>query len=141
MLVQHQVAAHMHAPERHRLRHRPLHAAACRRNGDPCRRPPEGRGRIVVLMVRIRVHVARDPRGIGRRAQPHHFCVEAHRHVHRITSGHEKQRIPLRPKLVVLLDCVHRIDLLLDRLRWHRRIEDQHIGSELRLRALRRKRR
>jgi hypothetical protein len=87
------------------------------------------------------MHVARNPSRIGRRAKPYQLGVEAHRHVHRIVSGQEQQRIPLRPKLVVLLRCIHRIDLLLDRLRWHRRIEDQYIGSKLRLGTLRRKRR
>jgi hypothetical protein len=37
----------------------------------------------------------------------------------------------------VLLYRIHRIDLFLNHLRWHRGIEDQNIRSERRLRALR----
>ena len=101
--MQHQVAAHVHAPQRDSLRDRPLHGATRRHDREPFRSSPEGGRRIVVLMIRIRVHVARNPRGIGRRTQPYHLGVEAHRHVHRIVPGQEQQRIPLRPELVVLL--------------------------------------
>src|SRR5580658_9850225 len=68
ILVQDQVAAHMHTPQRYCLRDRPLHRAARWRYREPFRSSPEGRRRIVMLMIRIRMHVARDPRCIGRRA-------------------------------------------------------------------------
>ncbi len=136
MLVEDQVASHVHAPQRHRLRDGPLHRAARRLYREPFRSSPERRRRVVVLMIRICVHVACNSRCVRRRAQPHHLGVESDRNVNRIASGRKQQRIALRAKLVVPLRRIHRIDLLLDRLRCHRRIENQNIGSELRLRAL-----
>jgi hypothetical protein len=57
----------MHAPQRHRLRDRPLHRAARRPYREPFRSSPKGRRRIVVPQARIRMHVARNPRRFGRR--------------------------------------------------------------------------
>ena len=82
VLVEHQVATHMHAPERDRLRDCPLHRATRRLYREPFRLSPESRSRIVVLMIGIRMHVARNLRCIGRRTEPHHLCVEAYRNVH-----------------------------------------------------------
>ena len=73
----------------------------------------------------------------GDHAQPHHLGVEAHRHIYGIVSRQKQKRIALRPKLVVLLHRIYGIDLLLDHLGRHRRIEDQYIRAELRFPALR----
>ena len=133
MLVQHQVSADMHPTERHRLRDRPLHRASRWSDGESRSSPPESRRRIVVLVGGVGMHVAGDARGVGRSAQPDHLGVEADGHIDRIVARQEKERVALRPEFVMLLRGVYGVDLLLNRLRRHRGIEDQDVGPEWRL--------
>ena len=66
MLVENQIAPHMHTPERHGLRNGPLHRSTRRRDGESFSSPPECGGRIVVVMAGVRMNVAADVNRIRR---------------------------------------------------------------------------
>src|SRR4051794_19173609 len=132
LLMQHQVAKYVHAPERHRLRYRPLHGATGWRDSQTLKSAPERAGRIVARKAGIGMYVADNVNGLGNIAETHHLCVETNRDIDPILAGQKEEGVAVRAEFAVLLPRVDFVDLLLNLRCGHGGIEHQNIWAELR---------
>ena len=133
LLVEHQVAKHVHAAEGYGLRDGPLHSAAGRRNREPFGGAPERASGVIAGQAGVRVDVAGNVNGIGRGPDADHFRVEADGHVHVVLAGEEEQCVARRAEFAVLLNGVDLVDLPLDFGNRHQGIEDEDVWPEIRL--------
>ncbi len=85
--------------------------------------------------ARVRMNVADDVNCIRSRTKPQNLRIKTDRHIDVIFAGQEEQRIPCGTEFAVLFNAVDLVNLLLDRIGGHRRIEHQNIRPKVWMRA------
>src|ERR1035437_2119930 len=78
------------------------------------------------------MHIARDVYIVGRCPQSQNLSVVPNGDIHFVGARQEEQGVARGAELAILLDAVNLVDLLLDRLRRHGRVEDEHVGPKIR---------
>src|ERR1035438_203097 len=130
--MQNDAALNVHPAEGRGLRDRPLHRTPSWCYREALDGSPEVDRGIVAFAQAVSVNIAPYVDAVRRRAQANHFGVVADRHVHVVLAGEEKEGRAFGSELISPLKGVDLVNLLLNRSRGHRRIEDQHIRPKIR---------